>query len=360
MRYTVILTILALGAAGVGCGTQVIPRVAVQGTTVAILIPPAFNPGFGRAAIDPDDLNNTYLYWDPKEDPQRGELIMELVNQTTQDSWFLEREWMTRIRPDNVAPVSLTGDENLLEGQVIAFVKIPEDATPGTDYRIYLKRYRRHDSTGVFEPMSTIIGGGSAAPWTGWAGANSEDGIPIEIQAGPGERFTERLGWGRNTLFGPDTLTEADFRDLTPYPALYLEVREEGSGAIPAAIDLVIEYPREKLGIRGVSAYRNQSNRTFVSWKAETSGGQPDDPDASVSCLPGETAEMGTLRIQVLDPDSEAKGFLIAFSLRPENFLDQDCGGRAVVGDFQINTATGYDSDGLEIQIETTALNGLL
>src|SRR5215468_4146110 len=65
----------------VGCGSQVIPGVVVEGTTATIALPFDMDIGYGRTwAGTASDAQPTFSpsSWNPIEDLQRGEMIFHL------------------------------------------------------------------------------------------------------------------------------------------------------------------------------------------------------------------------------------------------------------------------------------------
>lgn len=332
-----------------GCGMEPIPRIAVPGSTITIPVPSDFGyPGFGRV-IQGDPMSAPAF--DPTEsleDFQRGELVFEMVGQG--QTHFLEKEFVTRVRLDPHSPLSLgEGEEDFPEGQILAFVRIPENVVPGP-YEIFVSRYRREAGSGYNFVKKTTYVGLTGEVWQGWGGASGEqtpqDGIPIQIVAQPsgGPWYTPRRGYGRG-LFGPFDITGQDLLDLTPYPAMQFEIRDiSASPTKPAAaMDLDFTYKVKKFAIRGVTAYSSQSNRILVSWQT----GIPST--TAVPCTHTEATD--TLEIQILDPDRQAFQYAIAFDLREENI--GNCVGRAVQSDFQLqmSSSKGYNENGVAVPI---------
>ena len=331
-----------------GCGTQPIPRIAVAGTTIAVLIPPAFKPGFGRVlGADPDNPP-AYDPGAPEEDPQRGEMVFELVDDQDVHVKYLELNYITRVSIDEASPGSINGVTEWEAGQVIAFLKIPKDTRltpdPSSPDAILVERRRRKvEDVDSFETvLTTIQWGGLPFPWRGWGTPYPDQGIPIVIQEQPGgsqdDWFTPQTCWGKFLgSYQSDDFSD-DLPSLTPYPRFRIFVREfDEDRTSPAAWEFELSYPANKIAVQGVGLYREGPSGALVTWSPVDVG--------DASCENGTDT---TIAIQMIDPERNAKGVEVAFEL--QNFASGQCPARASSDDFTVNLESfvAYNADGVE------------
>lgn len=336
-----------------GCGTHPIGRVAVPGTTIAIPVPPSYAPGFGlRIGTDPATAP-AYVEGDPQEDPQRGELLFKLKEIGGPVYGYLPRRWITRAGVDEATPQAFTGGFQGVQGQVIAFVDIPVDVEDG-DYELIVERWRRDPSspTNAFAFVPTTItdtvmfGGLMTFDWKGWGTDSPANGIPIKIQGPaaspamftPLQGFADVFEYSYNLAF-----TSEELRSYTPSPQFVVIA---GNGTeLPAAWEIELEYPIERIHVLSVALGRDGASNGIVRWQAE-------DEQASIPC----STAPGNLKIQVVDPDKQSLGVRVIYDLR--NF-DQGCGARAVPSDdFDVvpDTFKAYKLDGTQLAGAYTAI----
>lgn len=340
-------------AVGVGCGSRPLPQIATEGSTIVLAIPQNLPLGFGRAfAGNPAAGEPPYDPESKLEDPQRGELVFELVDAFGDPPTgpggpqvFLPLRLLTQVFPHagyplSIAPGSLASF--MAEGQPVALLDIPVDAVPATgDYFVEVRRYRRdplNRDDFVFVPSVTSLG----EPWLGWgreaASPSSPESIPIRILEGDGvDRTTPANGWvdiaGVGLSFG-DFGNNLDL--LTPLPDFEVSVTQAADpGPPPAAWEVEISYPREVVRVATVTSDSTTPGSAIVSWTA--------DQATSVAC----GAPPDTLRVQVADPSRRTRTVRVSFEL--VNY-DAGCGRRVEATDFSPvpGTFRAYDESGVE------------
>ena len=335
-----------------GCGSQPIPTVAVTGSTATVVLPREFSTGYGMAAVgrlgalsvggsDVFDPTVSYDSSSKIEDPQRGEMVFELVTLSGVHVAYLPVRYITRMGPSELSPLAEQPDTFALNslGVAIAMVDIPSNVPAPLDYKIKLTRYVRNETTLEFEPLPEALG---STPWYGWGNGGDPSGIPIRIEAGDGSNhFTPYNAWTDffgNLASSTVASTTNMLKSAVPRPFVSFAVAYTNSGGtdvVAPAWEAELTYPRKKLAIRNVGLGSNLPSRAMVSHMVM-------DPEP-VDCNDG--ADTGTLRLLVLDPEARHAGVRIAFELL--NF-DQACGGRAAATDFQVvpGSLKAYDLDG--------------
>ncbi|MGH0028971.1 MAG: hypothetical protein ACQGVC_04210 [Myxococcota bacterium] len=295
------------------------------------------------------------------EDPQRGELLFELLDDQENafsPRIFLPLRYITRLSPRAETAGMTSGlSSAYLNGQVVALLDIPLGTVSADgDYHIAVHRYRREDpSVGVrdnFEQLPVLTS--SSADFLGWGAGYSVGGAsgtgtgsaPIDIHiinrgAPPSEEnlFTPNAGWDDVPPYSPlawsDVTDEID--DLVPYPVARIAAREASPpGSPPAAWQVEFTYPRSRIRIVTVTSHNTVPGAAIVEWDAGT------DPQTVDCSTPSQT-----LSIQVVDPSLSTRTVNVAFELA--NYK-QTCGARAVAGDFQMvsDSFKGYDENGAE------------
>ena len=342
-----LLVLLTLAA---GCGSQPIPTVAVAGTTATITIPRTFATGYGMAAVGRLGAMSAGGVFDPSvpydpasnvEDPQRGEMLFELVTLAGVHVAHLPVRYITRVSAQELSPLAEQADMWELNsiGVGLAMIDIPANVPAPADYKIKLTRYVRNETTLVFEPQVQDLSGTS---WFGWGNGADPSGIPIRIEPGDGaEHFTPYRAWTNflgNLSSSSVAATTNTLIKSVPRPfVLFAVTYTDGGGAevSPPAWEGELTYPRKKLAIRNVGLGSGLPSQGMVSHELS-------DPEP-VDCSDG--GDTGTLRLRVVDPPSRHFGVRIAFELL--NF-DQSCGGRAEVADFQVvqSSLKAYDANG--------------
>ncbi len=334
---------LVAGLGMISCGAQPIPLKAVAGSTITILVPPAFYPGFGRVITGDPAAAPAYDPLNPLEDLQRGELVFRLCEFVNcgagQPGPWLERVAVTRVKVDEAASgVTQAGPLGLEKGQVIALVNLPSTGVEG-DYWIQVERYRRDRTVAglPFEKVDTFIYyGGWPWPWLGWGDSRPNFGIPIHIVPEPVGAPTPVRGWAEFGGYNSFWIEEDDWVGVTPDPTFTILVPHD-FGPPPAAWELKLNYPVKKMRITGVELFRHKPSEAMVRFDTNDNG--------SATC----STPDDVLTIQVVDPDQKAGGVEVAFELR--NFTDT-CGGRvdpANATEFSIASLTAYDLGGNEV-----------
>ncbi len=354
------LVLICLSALVSACGSQVIPRAAVEGSTVTVLIPSSFRVGFGRVEV------GSWPPYDPTselEDPQRGQLHVSLfaTEELCGGSTSVPRiKFVAAVNVSSNSSAALDSDSAGLYASVqpqhIAFIEIPQDVVPEgepyVDCQLKLALLRRKDrSSNEWEALGVepgqvnrIHNGGTEQPWHGWADQDSDpavgvpgspDGIAVRIYPSEGpDLFTDFFVWDR---FG-DALASASaaayVEDLEPYPSFQLLVPANGETPRPAAWETEVRFPSGRVTIKGVTALTGDPSSAIVSW--DVIG------DTDTEC----TDQDAALRIRFLDPSMAAFGAAISYTL--DDFLG--CG-RATHADFSADTLDAYDADGRPITV---------
>jgi len=327
-----------------GCGSSPIPTIAVEGSTITIFVPQDFEPGFGRALSDTGGPGS-YPHPTLPEDPQRGELEFTLVRDSDGAEWTMNLRLVTRVAVDEASRAATANYAFEVFGlpQALALLDVPTGVVPVADeeapFRIVVKRRRRNESSPTtFDDLVTQTYLGGTIDWKGWGDFSPATGIPITIRKGNGSP-TPTTGWFELAGIYGSYDANPDYDWTVPYAEFTVVVPIPGNGdPIPHAWDMEIEYPIDKVAIRGVSLSRHHPSSAVVLWRAEDAAGLPDDPDTQPAC----GAPAGTLKIHVADAAAWASGVKVAYNLR--NF--PDCGGRASAGDFQIPDFSAFDQTG--------------
>lgn len=330
--------VIGFGLVGmVGCGLEPVPKVAVFGTTIAILVPAAFPVGFGRYIGenfdgDPNAAAADSYAGDPLEDPQRGELIFKAVSGPVEK--YLPVRHITRVAIDESARGSTNPSAAFYFGQEIAFVDIPEEDELGGftegSYNVEVSLWRRVQGVPGFTEIVVPIQDQGTKDWVGWGTDDASIGIPLIIESrnAPGPLFTRLLAWagaGNPLTYHQDIpIEEEDLRETIPDPHVVLNV----SGP-PAAWEMQLDYPSNKLEIKRVSARINHPSAAIVTMNPQ--------PSLNTNCN-----DMGTLTVQVAAAEPIATKAEIAFEL-----LDFAACGRASASDFNVTSMKSYNEDGI-------------
>jgi hypothetical protein len=362
---------IALLAATPGCGSKPIPLVAVAGTTMTIAIPNGLKIGYGlrlNQTLNPASASigagPAYDPNSPYEDPQRGELIFTLYNSAgTSFVSHLPIAFITRVNASTESPLAINAGQLVDSGQNLAFLNIPKEVAGG-NYLIKVRRYRRAATSPyayAAEPVQTTTRPklpnppGGFEDYLGWGDDSvasglptSSAGIPITILSNPdtptANYFTPLRGWA--DIGPPSHVTWGDVSDdvpaLVPVPAFEIQVPATTTDERPAAWEMRLAYPRNRVVVVGVEPLRTGGSGAMVRWSA--------DETAVVSC-----SDVGTafLDVHVIDPDLVTYGVRVAYTLR--NF-NQTCGGRATSTTFGEwpNTFQAFNAEGEDITSETS------
>jgi hypothetical protein len=374
------VTTAFLAFVAVGCGSQPIPTLIVEGTTGTITLPPNIVVGFGRAFAGDEDFTlmdpvagpvpapgvvGAYGTTGREEDLQRGEMILGLFDESGNEINRLPVKFITRV---NAHPSSdyMNEDFGLSGSQVVVVFDIPDDlvtdAQQVRDLSIRVERYRRSMSLANHEFVQVPVYKGTENPYTtfwniGWGGVSGplSARIPITIaddprpdgfepgQVGP-LRYTEREGWGIKMTcpaglgtcgWTMDTTPTFDSlaTDYTPNPEFYAVFDVTDPQFLPAASEFTLEYPADKMSIVGVSLFRQKSSEAYLDWDAPTL--------PSMSC----DSAVGELDIRIVDPDQLTHGVVVAFKRINETIAACE----SLVTSTNINLLSGaqaYDVDG--------------
>jgi hypothetical protein len=353
MRHILLIPVIAALA---GCGSELVPRVVVEGTTAMIAIPMEFEVGYGRRlsgpGIDPE-VSPTLAYASvgPEaslEDLQRGELVFTLYRTTGEKVTVLRLSYITRVAQD---PSSRRAQGTLQfhedNFQPVAFVDIPTgivpDAAGQDEFEIAVTRWRRSSANvDTFERVEQ----GYDPQWVGWGNHTAvpsiSQRIPITIVDAPEAAGMEVPHYSPKYAWGPfmggidKTYAEADLRDAVPQPEFRVQVPDAASP--PHAWNLSIDFPAERIEIEAVRLIRANPSGGYVGWSAT--------PSPTSDC----TAPVpGTLDVHVADPDQLSRGIAVAF--RFTNQGQADCRQKVTVGELDVDLESyrGYGASGLPV-----------
>ena len=335
------------GAVGIllaflGCGSQVIPSVVIEGTTATIAIPIEFDVGYGRrlskTGTDPEVSSPPYATTWPDnqyEDLQRGELVFTLFDGTTKIGVVPVR-YITRVAQDpgsNRANFGSQLHENHF--QPIAFLEIPVDLVPDIstanpdgkkDFTIEVHRWRREPPSLNFIEVEQSFFQDRATPpngpnWFGWGsndgGANSlTQRIPITIVDDPDpdesevDHYTPFEAWGPYYAGGGTQAVrtgiwpENDLDYAIPMPEVRIQVQDSVSNP-PPAWELQVSFPKGRMSISAVRLVRGNPSGGYVGWSADPS-------PTNFTCS---TEPTGIVKLYVVDPEALTRGVSIAFVL---------------------------------------------
>jgi len=361
VRHILLVSIIATLA---GCGSEMVPGVAVEGTTAMVAIPMEFEVGYGRrlsaAGVDPA-VTPTLAYAATGseanlEDLQRGELVFTLYRLTPAEKvGVLPVRYLTRVAEDpgsKRAQGTLQFHEDTF--QPIAFLDIPtgivangeQGVANQEDFEIEVTRWRR--SAADPDDFERVLQGYDD-DWVGWgnpaAGASISQRIPITIVDAidvlvPGvglvdaTRYTAKQAWGPYNEQVASIYAEGNLRDAVPQPEFRVQVPDGASP--PHAWNLSIGFPAERIEIEAVRLIRANPSGGYVGWSAT--------PSPTSDCT---AAVPGTLDVHVADPDQLSRGIAVAY--RFTNQGQADCRQRVAVGELGIDPPSyrGYDASGL-------------
>lgn len=350
---------LATFLGALGCGTLPLPQSAVEGTTITLPLPVNFPKGYGRVlAADPDQASvPSYSAGSAVEDPQRGELIFELVDAAgvsprgAGNPQYLNLRYLTRLKPDPSAPGVIENhavSPTYRGGQDVAILDLPDDPVDAdTDLFIKITRYRRAAGTGgnAFSLLPQAQTG-QGQDWFGWGSdyaggglsvGTSGDPTPIRILDSAGlPDPTPKVGWLNFVPYGLIVNPmEPNLDELVPLPQVSVRAEQAGpNGPPPAAWELELTYPRNIMKVRAVTPVSVSPGFAIVTWQADQS---------AADCLTGSD----TLKIQVVDPNVTTRIVNVAFELI--NF-DDTCGRRLDLADVPVvpGSFKGYDVNGVD------------
>lgn len=327
------------------CGLEPVPRVAVEGTTIAIAVPKAFDVGHGRAltsgASPPSVTDVTSLSQltgppiDPSnmaiEDLQRGEIVAVLVDELTSTPVaVLDVPTVAAVNLDPSADHIANSPSNYAaQRQNIVFVEIPLAREDGTElvtdlersrrFSIELRRFRRQgfgSSQTTFElvPQRRAEELG-AANWLGWAFAGTGDplkGIEIEIVDAPGDfaqgqeelAYTSFTGYTLADQGSGPTEYSSSFDPSVGVPAPYFLVVFAASNG-HTALEFDFEYPAERMQITEVRPNRGGG------WV-----GISPAPSPAPACSPSPVPQRAT--VHVADPEKKVEAVVVYYELKDD------------------------------------------
>lgn len=299
------LYLLTAAFIGIGCGSSPIPTAIVEGTTGTITLPAEANVGYGRAwsgvaitdqadSLLPASAPALTVNGYGREDLQRGEMILFLVDEFGDDVTRLPVRFISRVDAHSATNSAMDTADPVRKSQVVVVFDVPphlvSDAEGTKDFGIRVQRYRRSASSGwVFQPISALDIENVTSPQIGWGlvdGGSLTQLIPITIVDHPasetegaeptaGEDFTPRAGWdivigchlgfycsAKPTktpyfeLLAPDYIPHPEFSILT------LSTTDH-----PAAWEFDVEYPSQRMEILGVTLERKMAGQAYLDWK---------------------------------------------------------------------------------------------
>lgn len=346
-----------------GCGSQPSPRVAVEGTTIAIAIPWEFEIGYGTTfthvpfggnprpapsemraqstITGPPFHSNSNKKW-AYEDLQNGEIIAVLVDPTASTE---EAKAVAHLKTRFVAGLNADASADVLSNspsgsyvrgrQNILFLEIPLKRHDGTtmvpsaasggepntlDFVIELRRFRRTNfgsEQSTFELVPQAIAEARGEPnWVGWC-LYSNDlscGIPITIidAAGTdnsdGVVGTEEANWTTFEATGVNpgdwSLIHGDANWPRSRPDPHFAVVFDLSGQY-GAMEFDVTYPAERIEITGV---RLNKGSGWVGLTPSTA--------AAPACSP--TTTHHTTTVHVADPEARFEGVILTYRMKDD------------------------------------------
>lgn len=291
-RSAVLAFTLALAA----CSSQPVPLAVQAGSSFTLAV--------SGELLDGDRLGygGDWLEQAGRLDMQRGELLFVLRDDTGAE-WTLHTRLVTRVTPDPASDAALDQRIDPWLGsaagfsQAIALVEIPADVPPA-GYALELRRRRRLPS-GSYESL----------PAPQYSGALRVLPALVDGHAGQSNQPVGAAGaWIVDT--------RSRLAALHPNPKLVLSLDGD-----PAAAHLVLEYPRQKLVVRGVIEEQHSGRSSVVAWR--------DDPVS------------GRVTVDLVAPLADVAALALVFTLRAP-----DTAGVAAPSDFRVLAATLFDAGG--------------
>ena len=332
MRARITLALVVWIAAG--CGLQPVPRVAVEGTTIAIAAPEAFDVGFGRVLneLDPPTLAEVTASMSTIEGPpinpsqldyedlQRGEMIALLVENGTPIA-LLPVRYVAGVNADPATDTIRHGPDRWAR-QHILLVDIPKTRANGLAlvtlqdkfkvFSIELRRYRRRsfDSTSFDLVPQTVVPTPPTTEWVGWAANFSStdpaDGIKITVVDSPtalntADNRTMPTGFTASDLGGTFEVDSASIVVEDGIPDPHFAVQLDALAGPYGAFEFDIEYPAERMELTGIRPNRGSG------WVAIT----PSSTGPTM-CTP----ELRTARIHAADSEADISGVIVNFEIK--------------------------------------------
>jgi hypothetical protein len=305
----------------VACTARPVPLSAQAGST--IVFPIADGSRFIQVGYT-SEIGRSF----GRFDDQFGETVFALVAADGTEH-ELRTRWVTRTWPDPASPAGIAGrlpqPAPQLRGQVLALIDIPLGVPPGP-YRWRVYRRHRPELQPHVRPGDFLAGEGELfrnfanAPDLGEFVVLPGTGTPTPNEPFFGELDGSQLGG-----------TEAHMEQLIPYPkAVFAFSRREA--VQPAAADIRLAYPRDKVEIMTVFEDASLGRGSLVRWVDDAGSGE--------------------LRILFVDPDRSVARLAVAFRLR-----DAIATGPLHGGDFagwggsgfEVLAERYYDGDGLPL-----------
>jgi hypothetical protein len=287
--------VILLVVAALGCTGRPLPLSAQAGGTIVIAL--GSESWFG----DRIGYGGDWLAARGASDDQRGDLVFVLVPPGAPER-SLRTLLVTRAYPDPASDAALSNSVDPVLGvglgQALALLEIPSDTPPG-HYHIDVRRQRR-TASGGFVPLPALPYGAEI------------DVLPASV-GGVSGRPNRAEAW----LDGSDVPVQAQIPAIVPNPKVVLALQPRA----PSAAHVELDYPAQKLAIRGVFEEQHTGRRSIVAWR--------DDPAA------------GRLSIDLVDPTASVAFLGVAFRL-----TDPVARGVAQPTDFRVASAVLYDGKG--------------
>lgn len=336
----------ALACLLAGCGTEPVPRIAVEGTTIAIGLPERFDVGFGRvlaaelldaqAIVDSSTLTGPLP--DPQsmdyEDLQRGELLAVLVEYSGSTTTAVARLPLRYVAALNADPATeeVRSYPERSTRQNIVFLDIPfkdslgnplvSDSLGHRTLAIELRRFRRRNydlNSSQFDliPQSAVPSQLSTE-WVGWAAAGGDDdperGIAITIVDNPllsesptdeeipaNADYNSFVGYNGG-MAGPDfVVASAAVVPGEAIPDPHFAILFDSASGTYGAAEIEVTYPAERIQITGVRP------KLGFGW---TSYAAPAPP--APTCAPTPR----TLKLFAADSAGQISGVIVNFVIR--------------------------------------------
>lgn len=343
----------------VGCGTQPISEIAVEGTSVIIGIPRMYEVGYGTRLVSQEPLaltpanTNATTITGPSigdllvEDLQRGEMLLDLFESSTSSDAIavLPVRYVAAVSSDPSSSHARNYGPGPESRQSALLVDIPikrangDDLVPDGEEReffIRVRRFRRDlsqsNQTTFIEQKQSLFDSSEDptspinSEWYGW-GVNSSSAaptgrIPIRIadqtatSASEITKFTpinevwNPLKFPASPPYFPGVATIARFSDqaisysrsAVPDPEFTIKLNS-GTSSV-GAFEMLVGYPAHRITITSVRLLRLEPEGAWVSHSST--------PTEMPAC---NVVTPGSLTINAADPDATVTGVVVSYKL---------------------------------------------
>jgi hypothetical protein len=342
----------------VGCGTQPISEIAVEGTSVIIGIPRMFEVGYGTRLVSQQALSLTPANTSSStitgpvigdllvEDLQRGEMLLTLFDDATnQPIAVLPVRYVAAVASDPGTSHARNYGPGSESRQAALLVDIPVKRADGTDlvpdgqemtFSIQVRRFRRAltptDQTTFVELKQSMFDTSEDptsplnSDWYGWGAESSTAAptarIPIRIADQIAQSASEIARYtpidevwtplkapasppyfpGVATIAKLTNLAVSYSRSAVPDPEFTIKLNS-GSTSV-GAFTMVVGYPAHRIAITGVRLLRLEPEGAWVSHSYA--------PSAIPAC---NVVTPGTLTINAADPAATVTGVVVSYKL---------------------------------------------